>query len=137
MGHRALRTDTEFGPANRRLHESGKLAQRVALALSGLRECQLCPRECGVNRLAGEVGDCQIGARARVSSFHVHFGEEAPLTGRQGSGTIFFAGCNLHCRHFQNQEIGRTAGGMEVESQQLAQTMLRLQEAGCHNINPV
>ena len=100
-----------------------------------LESCVLCPRMCRVNRLQGELGFCGIGAEAVVSSAGPHFGEEPPLVGRGGSGTIFFAGCNLLCLFCQNYDISHYKYGSPVTRRQLADTMLRLQRAGCHNIN--
>jgi putative pyruvate formate lyase activating enzyme len=97
----------------------------------------VCARACRVNRRVGELGACRTGMRARVSSYGAHFGEESPLRGWNGSGTIFFARCNLHCQYCQNSDISQTDDGEEVEPEELASIMLRLQAAGCHNINLV
>ena len=102
-----------------------------------LAECRLCPRQCRVNRLAGESGECQITAQAMVSSYGPHFGEEAPLVGRHGSGTIFFTYCNLHCRFCQNYTISQLGEGDTADRRELAAMMLSLQAKGCHNINLV
>ncbi|MFZ7126958.1 MAG: radical SAM protein, partial [Desulfobacterales bacterium] len=124
--------------AYRALHESGELVRRVEKALSMLGECCLCPRGCRVNRLEGESGFCGVGRRAVVASFNPHFGEEGPLVGEHGSGTIFFAGCNLGCRFCQNYDISHDAGaGIDAEPDELAGVMLSLQKQGCHNINLV
>ncbi|MDZ7760596.1 MAG: radical SAM protein [Desulfovermiculus sp.] len=115
-----------------------QLQARAEQAVSSLAECFLCPRQCRVNRLEGELGFCQTGRLASVASAHLHFGEEAPLVGRQGSGTIFFAGCNLGCLFCQNFDISHDPGnGQEVEPEQLAQVMLDLQAQGAININLV
>jgi putative pyruvate formate lyase activating enzyme len=90
-----------------------------------------------VNRLAGELGFCQVGALPFVASFGPHFGEEAPLRGRFGSGTIFFASCNLRCLYCQNYEISQLRQGVEITADRLAGMMLTLQDGGCHNINLV
>ncbi len=100
-----------------------------------LESCVLCPRMCRVNRLTGEPGFCGIGAEAVVSSAGPHFGEEPPLVGSGGSGTIFFTGCNLCCIFCQNYDISHYRRGNPVTEEQLADAMLRLQRAGCHNIN--
>ena len=100
-----------------------------------LADCRICPRDCVVNRLAGETGYCGIGERALVSSFGPHRGEEPPLVGRAGSGTIFFAGCNLKCVFCQNYDISHTRAGEPVGERSLAGIMLDLQRMGCHNIN--
>jgi putative pyruvate formate lyase activating enzyme len=100
-----------------------------------LADCRICPRNCGVDRLAGETGFCRIPADPLVSSAGPHFGEESVLVGRGGSGTIFFAGCNLACVFCQNFEISHLLDGRSVTHRELAATMLRLQEMGCENIN--
>jgi len=100
-----------------------------------LAPCRLCPRECGVDRLNGEMGNCGAGVDLEVSSYHQHFGEEPPLVGRHGSGTIFLTHCNLHCVFCQNYEISQLGMGRKTTIEGLAEMMLRLQERGCHNIN--
>lgn len=102
-----------------------------------LSACRLCGRRCGVNRLAGESGQCRITQPAMVSSYGPHFGEEAPLVGRHGSGTIFFTYCNLNCQFCQNYTISQLGEGSPVSGEGLAQMMLSLQARGCHNINLV
>jgi len=111
------------------------LRERAEAALASLESCDICPRACGVNRLAGEVGYCRSGRLARVSSFTPHFGEEAPLVGTRGSGTIFMTGCNLRCVFCQNYDISHLGEGREVSPAKLAEMMICLQEGGCHNIN--
>jgi len=117
------------------LARSGELRRRVEGARERLRQCRMCPRSCEVDRLSGEVGFCQTGARAMVSSASPHFGEEDPLVGRCGSGTIFFTSCNLRCIFCQNFDISHGMEGREVEPAELARMMLGLQRMGCHNIN--
>ena len=124
-----------FEPAYLRLLRSGELKKRVEEAYRRLEDCTICPRECRVNRRAGETGVCRTGERAVVSSYAPHFGEEDPLVGTGGSGTIFFAWCNLKCQFCQNYEISQLGHGREVEPEDLAAMMLRLQAMGCHNIN--
>ena len=102
-----------------------------------LEECCLCPRHCGVNRLAGESGKCHITKQVVVSSYGPHFGEEAPLAGRHGSGTIFFTYCNLRCVFCQNYTISQLGEGSVTNREELARMMLSLQAKGCHNINLV
>ncbi|UCC11847.1 MAG: radical SAM protein [candidate division WOR-3 bacterium] len=102
-----------------------------------LSPCRLCPRGCGVDRLQGEVGDCGAGLEVRISSYHQHFGEEPPLVGIHGSGTIFFAYCNVHCVFCQNYDISQHGLGREVSTDDLAHIMMHLQDRGCHNINLV
>jgi len=109
----------------------------VEKARSLLTKCHLCARNCGVDRLNGESGQCQTTDEVIVSSFGPHFGEEAPLVGRHGSGTIFFAYCNLHCVFCQNYSISQLGEGSTVDSAELAGMMLSLQTRGCHNINLV
>jgi putative pyruvate formate lyase activating enzyme len=117
------------------LHEKGELRQRIKLLQEFLKECRLCPRECRVNRLDGEVGVCQAGSELMVSSAFPHFGEEPPLVGYQGSGTIFLTHCNLRCIFCQNYDISHLGGGEQITSSDMARNMIRLQEMGCHNIN--
>jgi len=124
-------------PSYRALHRSGELARRAAALRRRLVSCDLCPRCCAVDRTAGERGTCGIGDRAVVASASPHFGEEAPLVGQHGSGTIFFSGCNLRCVFCQNADISMTPAGHELHARPLADVMLRLQEVGCHNINVV
>ena len=119
------------------LHHTGELRRRSEAAQEVLRTCRLCPRECRVSRLEGETGVCGAGSQAIVSSFGPHFGEEAPLVGFGGSGTIFLAHCNLFCAFCQNFEISQRGEGRSVFPQELAQMMLDLQRQGCHNINLV
>lgn len=122
------------------LHRSGELRRRVerALELLGPEECRVCPRRCKVNRLADDRrGACRTGRRATVASYGPHFGEEYPLRGKRGSGTIFFGWCNMRCVFCQNWEISQAPSGPEVGPEELARIMLRLQAMGCHNINLV
>jgi putative pyruvate formate lyase activating enzyme len=116
---------------------SGKLKERVDATVSLLESCSACPRSCGVNRLAGDVGKCRTPREVIVSSYGPHFGEEAPLVGRHGSGTIFFTNCNLRCLFCQNYSISQLGEGQKVSKEELAHTMLSLQAQGCHNINLV
>ena len=124
-----------FQPAYLGLMEEGTLEKRIAEALAVIETCHLCPRRCGVNRLADEVGICGTGRQAVVSSYSPHFGEEDPLVGEGGSGTIFFTHCNLLCRFCQNFEISHLGDGKRVSPEELAGMMIRLQKMGCHNIN--
>lgn len=122
---------------NRPLYLETQLGAKVQQAAAELSHCTLCPRQCGVDRTAGETGFCRTADKAVVSSYNAHFGEEAPLVGRHGSGTIFFTHCNLMCTFCQNYEISHLGEGYEVTNSQLADMMLNLQEAGCHNVNLV
>ncbi len=128
---------TQDLPAYLPLHRDGRLAARIEAARTKMRSCDLCPRRCGVDRLAGELGFCQTADRAWVASYAPHFGEEAPLVGRNGSGTIFFTHCNLGCVFCQNYDISHRSAGAPVTVRQLADMMLDLQRRGCHNINCV
>lgn len=128
--------DTRWEPAYLALYRSGELARRAAAADRRLEDCDLCARSCHVNRkqtIRGAV--CRTGAQAVVSSYGPHHGEEDPLRGHGGSGTIFFAWCNLRCVYCQNWEISQRGEGEPVSNERLADIMLRLQAAGCHNIN--
>ncbi len=120
-----------------KLIEQGLLTEKIRSARSLLSACTLCPRQCRVDRLAGQTGICKTGARARVSSYAPHYGEEAPLVGANGSGTIFFTHCNLLCLFCQNFDISHGGAGEEVSADQLAAMMIDLQGMGCHNINLV
>jgi putative pyruvate formate lyase activating enzyme len=102
-----------------------------------LKRCTLCPRRCGIDRTAGERGFCGLENRPAVARALAHHGEEPPISGDRGAGTIFFASCNLRCRFCQNHQISHAASGREETAAELAATMIRLQEAGCHNIEPV
>jgi len=117
--------------------ESGALRETADELYSHYRACDLCPRSCGVDRTGEGRGVCGAGAVLKVSSAHPHFGEEAPLVGRSGSGTIFFSHCGLRCLYCQNWEISHEGRGSPLEEAELARLMLGLQERGCHNINLV
>jgi putative pyruvate formate lyase activating enzyme len=117
------------------LHERGELASRAAEARTILEDCTLCPRRCGVNRLEGEEGLCLVGAEAEVASAGPHFGEESPLVGTGGSGTIFLSSCNLRCVFCQNFDISQESRGRVVAGETLGRMMTALQVQGCHNIN--
>lgn len=116
-------------------YQTGRLSNSVKKSYEILQNCRLCPRNCEVNRLKGEKGICRTGSSAMVSSFSPHFGEEDPLVGAHGSGTVFMTNCNLLCVFCQNWEISHLGEGSEVDSRTLAVMMLRLQRMGCHNIN--
>jgi putative pyruvate formate lyase activating enzyme len=136
---RFVRPRAGFVPAAVRAHEQGWLRDRVQEALGLLSPCTVCPRPCrDVDRLGDAgVGACRIGRWARVASAFPHFGEEDVLRGRTGSGTIFFAGCNLRCVFCQNADISQRPVGEVVDANGLATLMLDLQHQGCHNINLV
>jgi len=122
-------------PAYLALLRSGELERRVETARGWLACCRACPRECGADRASGVAGACRVARLALVDAAFPHHGEEAVLSGRRGSGTIFFGGCNLRCVFCQNWEISQAAGGAELDAEELANAMLRLQLLGCHNIN--
>jgi putative pyruvate formate lyase activating enzyme len=124
-------------PAYGRLEQAGKLAVRAEQAYAMFEQCELCPRRCGVNRLKGEQGFCRAPAKVMVYTSHPHFGEEISLTGRKGSGTIFFSNCNLRCVFCQNWPIAHEGYGRKIRDEDLAEMMLHLQKIGCHNINLV
>jgi len=119
------------------LYTKGILKKRAELLRNLLKECLLCPRKCGVNRLKNEKGFCSGGRKPVVSSYNLHFGEEPPISGYKGSGTIFFTYCNLKCCFCQNYPISQLSNGKKVEPGTLAGMMLELQQKGAHNINLV
>jgi putative pyruvate formate lyase activating enzyme len=124
-----------FEPAYLRLYRSGELQERAQQAVQRLKSCLVCPRNCGVDRLADKTAACHTGRYALVGSHFPHFGEEDCLRGWNGSGTIFFSLCNLRCVFCQNYEISQAGEGVEARPERLAQMMLALQRQGCHNIN--
>lgn len=128
---------SDFQPAYLGLIANGELEERVQIAYAHLDLCDVCAWECRVDRANGKLGICRTGLRARVASFGAHHGEEAPLSGWRGSGTIFFGRCNLHCQYCQNFDISQNDAGEELEPEAIAHIMLALQEAGCHNVNLV
>jgi len=100
-----------------------------------LKKCQLCPRNCNVNRLNNETGYCRASYELKIASYGPHFGEESVLVGKRGSGTIFFTHCNLGCIYCQNYDISQLGHGYTIDVHELAEIMLELQQKGCHNIN--
>ncbi len=126
----------EFVPAYLTRTGPAELAVRARLAQRHLNFCDLCARYCRIDRRE-RVGACRTGVHARVASYGPHHGEEDPVRGWAGSGTVFFAGCNLRCTFCQNHDISQGTAGREVEAAELAAIMLHLQERGCHNINLV
>jgi putative pyruvate formate lyase activating enzyme len=119
------------------LESEGKLTERILQAYAVMEKCELCPRRCGVNRLNGEIGFCRSPKDVVVYSYGPHLGEELPLIGRYGSGTIFFSHCNLRCVFCQNWPIAHEGRGKEATPEALASMMLDLQSKGCHNVNLV
>jgi putative pyruvate formate lyase activating enzyme len=126
---------TQWEPVYLETHRRGLLQAKIDTADEILSRCTLCPRNCRVDRHHGELGVCRTGDRPVVSSYAPHFGEEDPLVGSRGSGTIFFTHCNLYCIFCQNYEISHEGEGEEVSAADLAAMMLILQKRGCHNIN--
>lgn len=120
-----------------KLAANGELHRRVKAAFELLNACRVCPRHCGVNRLNGEWGFCGIGFLPKVASVNTHFGEEPPISGTRGSGTIFFSGCNMRCVFCQNYPISQLHHGQEITIEKLAAYMLKIKRMGCHNVNLV
>jgi len=125
----------DFEPAYIQTFKDGLFPEKIGKAFQTLEKCHLCPRDCGVNRLEGERGVCKAGYLPEVSSCSPHFGEERPLVGFHGSGTIFMTHCNLRCLFCQNYSISHLGEGQEVSFERLAKMMVELQKIGCHNIN--
>ena len=125
----------EIWPSYLALYESGELARRADEAVASLSCCRVCPWRCEIDRLADEKKVCRTGRFARVASCFPHLGEEDCLRGWRGSGTIFFAWCNLRCVFCQNHDISQAESGAEASADRLAELMLELQKRGCHNIN--
>ncbi|GMV35997.1 MAG: radical SAM protein [Fimbriimonadales bacterium] len=136
MGDRDRYVVRGFSPAYLPLHQSGELERRAEAAREMLADCRTCPRACRVDRTEA-TGTCGIGRHAKVASYGPHHGEERCLRGTRGSGTVFFAGCNLRCVFCQNFEISHEEEGAEVSAERLARIFLAVQEYGCHNLNLV
>jgi putative pyruvate formate lyase activating enzyme len=134
---RMAKIGPDFEPRYLKLHRSGELKKRGEQLWKVMEECHLCPRECGVNRLAGEEGFCGGTSQLEIASFHPHFGEERPLVGEGGSGTIFFTNCGLRCVFCCNWEISQGGEGSPRSLEDFAEMMIALQKKGCHNINIV
>ncbi|UCH96366.1 MAG: radical SAM protein [Candidatus Aminicenantes bacterium] len=132
---KSARIDPNFEPPYLKLHRSGELKKRAKELWDMMAECRLCPRECGANRLKGDEGFCQASAKLEISSFHPHYGEETPLVGTGGSGTIFLTNCNLRCAYCINWEINHKGIGQVESINSFAGMMIKLQKRGCHNIN--
>ncbi|UCC71650.1 MAG: radical SAM protein [Gemmatimonadota bacterium] len=133
----ASQTDPDFEPGYLQLHRSGELGRRGAELWQLMERCSLCPRECGATRLGGQAGFCQATSQLVVAAHNPHFGEERPLVGRGGSGTVFFSNCNLRCVFCINWQISQGGEGAPRSVEDLADMMLYLQGIGCHNINIV
>jgi putative pyruvate formate lyase activating enzyme len=119
------------------LLDSGELERRVEASKKYLSPCTICPRNCRANRLDNQKGICLAGRDVMVSSYNIHYGEEPPISGTRGSGTIFFTGCSLKCRFCQNYPISQLNHGNNYSTEQLADMMIELQTLGVHNINLV
>jgi putative pyruvate formate lyase activating enzyme len=117
------------------LYKSGELLKRVSRAYQQLLACDLCPHDCGTNRIKGERGICGAGLKPKIASANVHRGEEPPISGTNGSGTIFLSGCSLKCVFCQNFPISQFGNGEEITTVELASRMLKLQKQRVHNIN--
>jgi putative pyruvate formate lyase activating enzyme len=124
-------------PGYQRLYEKGILKEREAALARLMRDCTLCPRKCHVNRLLEERGFCGLGSPVILDCGLPHHGEEPPISGRYGAGTIFFSSCNLRCTYCQNYQISHRAKGRALDSRELSSLMLSLQDKGCHNIDAV
>lgn len=129
--------NTTFEPAYLSLYANGELKKRGQILWDRMEHCELCPRMCGVNRLGGAEGFCHASSELEISAFHPHFGEERPLVGKGGSGTIFMTNCSLRCVFCINWEISHLGQGSPHTIEDLAEMMLSLQTLGCHNINIV
>lgn len=127
----------DFVPAYSALQRTGELRRRGETLWTRMENCNLCPRECGAKRLKGERGFCQSTSQLQIASYHPHFGEERPLVGTGGSGTVFFTNCSLRCVFCINWEVSQGGHGNNESIDALARMMLALQEGGCHNINLV
>ncbi|MCX8109991.1 MAG: radical SAM protein [Syntrophorhabdaceae bacterium] len=126
-----------FVPAYLKLHKNGELKKKGERLWARMEACNLCPRECGANRIKGQRGFCHSDAHLEVSGYHPHFGEEEPLVGRGGSGAIFLTNCSLRCVFCINWEVSQEGIGRRIDIENLAHIMLEIQKKGCHNINLV
>ena len=124
-------------PSYLELYEKGELKERVEELKERLKSCDICPHNCGVNRLEGQKGFCKTPYTVRVASAFLHRGEERPIRGYRGSGTIFFSYCNMRCVYCQNYDISQLGEGVDITPLELSKIMLKLQEEGAHNINLV
>jgi putative pyruvate formate lyase activating enzyme len=127
----------EWEPAYLALLKNGELDRRAKALRAVYDSCRLCPRACGVNRNKGEKGVCKTAARVKVASWGPHHGEEKPLSGWRGSGTVFFSNCNLQCVFCQNWQINHRGDGSGASDEEVGRIFLEVQEAGCHNLNLV
>jgi putative pyruvate formate lyase activating enzyme len=130
-----LSAKDDFKPAYLETYEKGLFPERVRKAFQLLQECTVCPRKCSIDRTRGEKGFCRAGDSPEISSYGPHFGEEKPLVGSHGSGTIFMTYCNLGCIFCQNYTISRFGEGTRISFGDFSRVMVDLQRQGCHNIN--
>ena len=135
MSGNPQKLSTGFEPGYLSLHRSGELKRRGEKLWAVMESCELCPRMCGVNKLKGERGFCHANSQLEISAFHPHFGEERPLVGRGGSGTVFLTNCSLRCVFCINWEISQGGEGGPRSLDEFANIMLALQRMGCPNIN--
>ena len=133
----AKRDNPEVFPSYIELYKNGTLSKRVEKLYEFYESCHICPQDCRVNRLKGQTGKCHSTSKVKVSDTFPHFGEEPPLVGKGGSGTIFFSNCGLRCVFCQNYKISIEGEGVEISDETLAELMIQLQKRGCHNINLV
>ena len=117
-----------FEPAYIEAYNSGRLQEKIRPALRLLEDCSIGPRRCGVDRLQGDTGTCESGRQPEVSSYSPHFGEERPLVGRNGSGTIFMTHCNLGCAFCQNYSISHGGDGQRIDSEMFSRIILEMQQ---------
>ena len=136
-GKKQLDKGADFEPSYVTLHKTGLLRERGNELWAMMESCTLCPRQCNINRLKGKRGFCRASSQLEIASYHPHFGEERPLVGRNGSGTIFLTNCGLRCVFCINWEISQGGQGTPRSIDELAEMMLTLQKKGCHNINVV
>ncbi|UCH13090.1 MAG: radical SAM protein [Bacteroidales bacterium] len=125
----------QFEPSYIKLYKTGELEKRIKNIAEIYKLCTLCPQACEVDRYEGHGGKCKSSIMPTVSSASPHYGEEPPLVGYYGSGTIFFTNCNLHCIYCQNFDISQMSEGSEISYEQLAELIIALRNKGCHNIN--
>jgi putative pyruvate formate lyase activating enzyme len=139
FGFRSFRSSAKsndnFEPGYQKLHKTGELKKRGLQLWESMKSCELCPRKCGVNKLEGEKGFCRANSQLQISSFQPHFGEEAPLVGKGGSGAIFLTNCGLRCVFCINWEVSQEGEGFDTSIDKFADIMLTLQKRGCSNIN--
>ena len=133
----SILASANYEPNYVKLHKNGTLKARADVLWNMMRHCTLCPRECEKNRIRGQRGDCNANSELEISSFAPHFGEEKELVGRNGSGTVFFTNCALHCVFCINYDISQLGQGSSRSIHDLSNMMLTLQKMGCHNINVV